>query len=65
MRNSVREIDISRALVRYFTLPQVSHNGKQWALLSDVDTDFGNRVTTLRSIVQVRFLGCFFALFDS
>jgi hypothetical protein len=52
--STVRELDVSRAETRVFSLPVQSSAGEQWQLVSHVESEFGRKLVTLRSIVRVR-----------
>lgn len=49
-----REIDVSRTEQRIFALPGRAASGEQWQLCVDTSTDYGRKLVTLRSLLQVR-----------
>uniref|UniRef100_A0A914WWB3 Uncharacterized protein n=1 Tax=Plectus sambesii TaxID=2011161 RepID=A0A914WWB3_9BILA len=51
--NTVREVNVSRAETRVFALPVQSSAGEQWQLVSHVESEYGRKLVTLRSIVRV------------
>uniref|UniRef100_A0A914X939 Uncharacterized protein n=1 Tax=Plectus sambesii TaxID=2011161 RepID=A0A914X939_9BILA len=51
--NAVREVNVSRAETRVFALPVQSSAGEQWQLVSHVESEYGRKLVTLRSIVRV------------
>ncbi|XP_041355806.1 vacuolar protein sorting-associated protein 13A-like isoform X2 [Gigantopelta aegis] len=50
---AAREITIKRAEKRLFQINQKSHSGETWAVVAQTDTNLGQKVVSLRSIVQV------------
>lgn len=53
--NTVRELNVSRAETRVFSLPVQSAAGEQWQLVSQVDAEYGRKLVTLRSVIRVCF----------
>lgn len=47
-----REVDVSRAERRMFSLPGRSATGERWQLCVDITSDYGRKLVTLRSAMQ-------------